>query len=131
MACPGYYSITRSRIQAPTLPDTKYEGMRPLRPEIRRRHRAAARLLAVPRVVRFQQRAPQLLRQGPHVPVRLTRHGHQLQQKKGAGYTGRTVADNFYIQLMLMLKYATQDSRASAAAPTTRRSTRSSRPRPA
>ena len=51
MACPGYYSITRSNGYKRLLySDTKY---------------------AVPRVVRFQQRAPQLLRQGPHVPVRL------------------------------------------------------------
>ena len=35
--------------------------------------------------------------------------GISYSKKKGAGYTGRTVADNFYVQLMLMLKYGTQN----------------------
>ena len=48
-----------------------------------------------------------------HMPdMQFGSHDRQVAyaKLKGAGYSGRTVQDNFYVQMMLMLKYATQNS---------------------
>ena len=133
MACPGYYSITRSNGYKRLLySDTKYEGMRPLPGQKYADGTERPLLVFSPYLAWCDSNNVPHSYSGKVHTFQFGSHdtGISYSKKKGAGYTGRTVADNFYLQLMLMIKYATT-CRASAAAPTTRTSTRSSRPRPA
>lgn len=112
MACPGYYSITRSNGYKRLLySDTKYEGMRPLPGQKYADGTERPLLVFSPYLAWCDSNNVPHSYSGKVHTFQFGSHdtGISYSKKKGAGYTGRTVADNFYIQLMLMLKYATQD----------------------
>ena len=88
-----------------------------------RRLRAIARRAAARRqqtampVVREIRRLPRLpatppvrQRQGDRPRIRSQNRAIDYALKKGKGYAGRCQGDTFYVQLMLMLKYATKNS---------------------
>lgn len=112
MACPGYYSITRSNGYKRLLySDTKYEGMRPLPGQKYADGTERPLLVFSPYLAWCDSNNVPHSYSGKVHTFQFGSHdtGISYSKKKGAGYTGRTVADNFYLQLMLMLKYATQD----------------------
>ena len=112
MVCPGYYSITRSNGYKRLLySDTKYEGMRPLPGQKYADGTERPFLVFSPYLAWCDSNNVPHSYSGKVHTFQFGSHdtGISYSKKKGAGYTGRTVADNFYLQLMLMLKYATQD----------------------
>lgn len=113
MVCNGFYRIERTAThKVVTYSDTQHEGMRPMPggqyPDGSRRpfllfskYAAWLDTSSVPHSWSGKPRSMQFGCQSNNLTY---------ARKKGAGYSGRTLADNFYLQLMFMLKYGTQNS---------------------
>lgn len=115
MVCNGYYSITHDNGYKIILySDTQFEGMRTmpggLYPDGKRR---GFLLFAKYAAWLDSSNVPHSY-SGKTVSYTFGSQDNNIAftRKKGSGYSGRTIADNFYLQLMFMLKYATQDSQS-------------------
>lgn len=115
MVCNGYYSITRENgYKRLRYSDSPQEGFKTMpggqyADGTRRPFLVFACYAAwcdsnsIPHSISGKPRAMQFGSQS---------NNRVMAAKKGAGYSGRTIADSFYLQLMIMLKYATQNSQA-------------------
>lgn len=112
MVAPAYYSITWSNGYKRILySDTKYEGMKPMPGQKYPDGTERPFLVYSPYLAWCDSSNIPHSYSGKVHTFQFGSHdnGVAYSKKKGSGNSGRTVADNFYIQLMLMLKYATQD----------------------
>ena len=113
MTCPGYYKLESTSTHNEFLySDTQYDGYAPLPgvllPDGSNGHACCSRNTPPPST---PSNAP-LSVSGKEIDREFGSQNRAIDYalKKGKGYAGRCAGDTFYVQLMLMLKYATKNS---------------------
>lgn len=112
MTCAGYYSITREGGYKTILySDSPQSGFSPMPGSKYPDGTLRPYLVFSPYAAWCDTNNVPHSYSGKHRTYQFGSHdtGISYSKKKGTGYTGRTVADNFYVQMMLMLKYGTQN----------------------
>ena len=113
MTCPGYYKLDSTSTHNEFLySDTQYDATRHCPacccPTAANGHACCSR--NTPASLRLPATPPVRQRQGDRPRIRLPEPSPSIRAQKGQGYAGRCAGDTFYVQLMLMLKYATKNS---------------------
>lgn len=113
MTCPGYYKLDSTSTHNEFLySDTQYDGYTPLPGVLLPDGSKRPCLLFAKYAASLDSQQRPLSVSGKEIDREFGSQNRAIDYalKKGKGYAGRCAGDNFYIQLMLMLKYATKNS---------------------
>lgn len=113
MTCPGYYKLESTSTHNEFLySDTQYDGYAPLPGVLLPDGSKRSCLLFAKYAASLDSQQRPLSVSGKEIDREFGSQNRAIDYaaKKGKGYAGRCAGDNFYIQLMLMLKYATKNS---------------------
>lgn len=113
MVCAGYYSITREGGYKIILySDSPQAGFKPMPGAKLPDGSMRPALVFSPYTAWLDSNNVPHSYSGKHRSMQFGSHdnGVAYAKKKGDGYSGMTIAELFYIELMIMLKYGTQDS---------------------
>lgn len=113
MTCPGYYKLESTSTHNEFLySDTQYDGYTPLPGVLLPDGSKRSCLLFAKYAASLDSQQRPLSVSGKEIDREFGSQNRAIDYalKKGKGYAGRCAGDNFYIQLMLMLKYATKNS---------------------
>lgn len=113
MTCPGYYKLESNSTHNEFLySDTQYDGYTPLPGVLLPDGSKRPCMLYAKYAASLDSSLRPLSISGVEVDREFGSQNRAIDYalKKGKGYAGRCAGDNFYIQLMLMLKYATKNS---------------------
>lgn len=113
MTCPGYYKLESTSTHNEFLySDTQYDGYTPLPGVLLPDGSKRSCLLFAKYAASLDSQQRPLSVSGREIDREFGSQNRAIDYaaKKGKGYAGRCAGDNFYIQLMLMLKYATKNS---------------------
>ena len=113
MTCPGYYKLESNSTHNEFLySDTQYDGYAPLPGVLLPDGSKRPCMLYAKYAASLDSSLRPLSISGVEVDREFGSQNRAIDYalKKGKGYAGRCTGDNFYIQLMLMLKYATKNS---------------------
>lgn len=113
MTCPGYYKLDSTSTHNEFLySDTQYDGYAPLPGVLLPDGSKRPCLLFAKYAASLDSQQRPLSVSGKEIDREFGSQNRAIDYalKKGKGYAGRCAGDNFYIQLMLMLKYATKNS---------------------
>ena len=113
MTCPGYYKLEATSTHNEFLySDTQYDGYAPLPGVLLPDGSKRPCLLFAKYAASLDSSLRPLSVSGVEIDREFGSQNRAIDYalKKGKGYAGRCQGDNFYVQLMLMLKYATKNS---------------------
>ena len=113
MTCPGYYKLEATSTHNEFLySDTQYDGYTPLPGVLLPDGSKRPCLLFAKYAASLDSSLRPLSVSGKEVDREFGSQNRAIDYalKKGKGYAGRCAGDTFYVQLMLMLKYATKNS---------------------
>jgi hypothetical protein len=113
MTCPGYYKLDSTSTHNEFLySDTRYDGYAPLPGVLLPDGSKRPCLLFAKYAASLDSQQRPLSVSGKEIDREFGSQNRAIDYalKKGKGYAGRCAGDTFYIQLMLMLKYATKNS---------------------
>lgn len=113
MTCPGYYRLDSSSTHNEFLySDTQHDGYAPLPGVLLPDGSARPCLLLAKYAASLDSQKRPLSVSGREIAREFGSQSTAIEYalRKGKGYAGRCTGDTFYIQLMLMLKYATKNS---------------------
>lgn len=113
MTCPGYYRLDSTGTHNEFLySDTQYDGYAPLPGVLLPDGSKRPCLLFAKYAASLDSQQRPLSVSGKEIDREFGSQNRAIDYalKKGKGYAGRCAGDTFYIQLMLMLKYATKNS---------------------
>lgn len=113
MTCPGYYKLEATSTHNEFLySDTQYDGYTPLPGVLLPDGSKRPCLLFAKYAASLDSSLRPLSVSGVEIDREFGSQNRSIDYalKKGKGYAGRCQGDNFYIQLMLMIKYATKNS---------------------
>lgn len=113
MTCPGYYKLEATSTHNEFLySDTQYDGYTPLPGVLLPDGSKRPCLLFAKYAASLDSSLRPLSVSGKEIDREFGSQNRAIDYalKKGKGYAGRCAGDTFYIQLMLMLKYATKNS---------------------
>lgn len=113
MTCPGYYKLESTSTHNEFLySDTQYDGYAPLPGVLLPDGSKRPCLLFAKYAASLDSQQRPLSVSGKEIDREFGSQNRAIDYaiKKGKGYAGRCAGDNFYIQLMLMIKYATKNS---------------------
>ena len=113
MTCPGYYKLESTSTHNEFLySDTQYDGYAPLPGVLLPDGSKRPCLLFAKYAASLDSQQRPLSVSGKEIDREFGSQNRAIDYalKKGKGYAGRCAGDTFYIQLMLMLKYATKNS---------------------
>nr|DAW17545.1 MAG TPA: tail collar fiber protein [Bacteriophage sp.] len=113
MTCPGYYKLDSTSTHNEFLySDTQYDGYTPLPGVLLPDGSKRPCLLFAKYAASLDSQQRPLSVSGKEIDREFGSQNRAIDYalKKGKGYAGRCAGDNSYIQLMLMLKYATKNS---------------------
>lgn len=113
MTCLGYYKLDSTSTHNEFLySDTQYDGYAPLPGVLLPDGSKRPCLLFAKYAASLDSQQRPLSVSGTEIDREFGSQNRAIDYaaKKGKGYAGRCAGDNFYIQLMLMLKYATKNS---------------------
>lgn len=113
MTCPGYYKLDSSGTHNEFLySDTQYDGYTPLPGVLLPDGSKRSCLLFAKYAASLDANLRPLSISGVEIDREFGSQNRAIDYalKKGKGYAGRCTGDDLYIQLMLMLKYATKNS---------------------
>lgn len=113
MTCPGYYKLESTSTHNEFLySDTQYDGYAPLPGVLLPDGSKRPCLLFAKYAASLDSQQRPLSVSGKEIDREFGSQNRAIDYalKKGKGYAGRCQGDTFYVQLMLMLKYATKNS---------------------
>ena len=113
MTCPGYYKLEATSTHNEFLySDTQYDGYTPMPGVLLPDGSKRPCLLFAKYAASLDSQQRPLSVSGKEIDREFGSQNRAIDYaaKKGKGYAGRCAGDNFYIQLMLMIKYATKNS---------------------
>lgn len=113
MTCPGYYKLDSTSTHNEFLySDTQYDGYAPLPGVLLPDGSKRPCLLFAKYAASLDSQQRPLSVSGKEIDREFGSQNRAIDYalKKGKGYAGRCAGDTFYVQLMLMLKYATKNS---------------------
>ena len=113
MTCPGYYKLESTSTHNEFLySDTQYDGYAPLPGVLLPDGSKRPCLLFAKYAASLDSQQRPLSVSGKEIDREFGSQNRAIDYalKKGKGYAGRCAGDTFYVQLMLMLKYATKNS---------------------
>lgn len=113
MTCPGYYKLESTSTHNGFLySDTQYDGYAPLPGVLLPDGSKRPCLLFAKYAASLDSQQRPLSVSGKEIDREFGSQNRAIDYalKKGKGYAGRCAGDTFYVQLMLMLKYATKNS---------------------
>lgn len=113
MTCPGYYKLDSTSTHNEFLySDTQYDGYAPLPGVLLPDGSKRPCLLFAKYAASLDSQQRPLSVSGKEIDREFGSQNQAIDYalKKGKGYAGRCAGDTFYVQLMLMLKYATKNS---------------------
>ena len=113
MTCPGYYKLEATSTHNEFLySDTQYDGYAPLPGVLLPDGSKRPCLLFAKYAASLDSQQRPLSVSGKEIDREFGSQNRAIDYalKKGKGYAGRCAGDTFYVQLMLMLKYATKNS---------------------
>ena len=113
MTCPGYYRLDSTGTHNEFLySDTQYDGYAPLPGVLLPDGSKRPCLLFAKYAASLDSQQRPLSVSGKEIDREFGSQNRAIDYalKKGKGYAGRCAGDTFYVQLMLMLKYATKNS---------------------
>lgn len=113
MTCPGYYKLDSTSTHNEFLySDTQYDGYAPLPGVLLPDGSRRPCLLFAKYAASLDSQQRPLSVSGKEIDREFGSQNRAIDYalKKGKGYAGRCAGDTFYVQLMLMLKYATKNS---------------------
>ena len=113
MTCPGYYKLESTSTHNGFLySDTQYDGYAPLPGVLLPDGSKRPCLLFAKYAASLDSQQRPLSVSGKEIDREFGSQNRAIDYalKKGKGYAGRCAGDTFYVQLMLMIKYATKNS---------------------
>lgn len=113
MTCPGYYKLEATSTHNEFLySDTQYDGYAPLPGVLLPDGSKRPCLLFAKYAASLDSQQRPLSVSGKEIDREFGSQNRAIDYalKKGKGYAGRCAGDTFYVQLMLMIKYATKNS---------------------
>lgn len=113
MTCPGYYKLEATSTHNEFLySDTQYDGYTPMPGVLLPDGSKRPCLLFAKYAASLDSQQRPLSVSGKEIDREFGSQNRAIDYaaKKGKGYAGRCAGDNFYIQLMLMIKYAAKNS---------------------
>ena len=113
MTCPGYYKLESTSTHNEFLySDTQYDGYAPLPGVLLPDGSKRPCLLFAKYAASLDSQQRPMSVSGKEIDREFGSQNRAIDYalKKGKGYAGRCAGDTFYVQLMLMLKYATKNS---------------------